>query len=84
MSAIAGSMSNYENRLVEISSFKNLFFKPIECNIFIRAPMLNSLSFTLAGILGASLAPYIATWIAGRYGLRYRERISYRLILRFC
>ncbi len=30
-----------------------------------------SLSFTLAGILGASLAPYIATWLAGRYGLQF-------------
>lgn len=28
-----------------------------------------SLSFNLAGIFGASLAPYIATWLAGRYGL---------------
>jgi len=28
-----------------------------------------SLSFNLAGIVGASLAPYIATWLAPRYGL---------------
>jgi metabolite-proton symporter len=28
-----------------------------------------SLSFNLAGIIGASLAPYIATWLATRYGL---------------
>ena len=28
-----------------------------------------SLAFNLAGILGASLAPYVATWLAGRYGL---------------
>ena len=28
-----------------------------------------SLAFNLAGIFGASLAPYIATWLAGRYGL---------------
>jgi MFS family permease len=28
-----------------------------------------SLAFNLAGILGASLAPYIATWLAGHYGL---------------
>jgi len=28
-----------------------------------------SLSFNLAGIVGASLAPYIATWLATRYGL---------------
>jgi MFS family permease len=28
-----------------------------------------SLAFNLSGILGASLAPYIATWLAGRYGL---------------
>jgi MFS family permease len=27
-----------------------------------------SLAFNLAGILGASLAPYIATWLASRYG----------------
>jgi metabolite-proton symporter len=31
----------------------------------------SSLAFNLAGILGASLAPYIATWLAVRYGLRY-------------
>ncbi|MGJ7901272.1 MFS transporter [Lysobacter sp. 1R34A] len=30
-----------------------------------------SLAFNLAGIFGASLAPYIATWLAGRYGLAY-------------
>jgi metabolite-proton symporter len=30
-----------------------------------------SLSFNVAGIIGASLAPYIATWLAGRYGLAY-------------
>jgi hypothetical protein len=30
-----------------------------------------SLAFNLAGILGASLAPYIATWLASRYGLSY-------------
>ncbi|MET0385749.1 MAG: MFS transporter [Polyangiales bacterium] len=28
-----------------------------------------SLTFNLAGIVGASLAPYIATWLASRYGL---------------
>ena len=31
----------------------------------------SSLAFSLAGILGASLAPYIATWLAKRYGLPY-------------
>jgi len=30
-----------------------------------------SLAFNLAGILGASLAPYIATWLATNYGLSY-------------
>ncbi len=29
-----------------------------------------SLAFNLAGIFGASLAPYIATWLAVRYGLQ--------------
>ena len=29
----------------------------------------SSLAFSLAGILGASLAPAIATWLAGRFGL---------------
>ena len=29
----------------------------------------SSLSFNLAGILGAAPAPYVATWLAGRYGL---------------
>lgn len=28
-----------------------------------------SLAFNLSGIFGASLAPYAATWLAGRYGL---------------
>ena len=31
----------------------------------------SSLAFSFAGILGASLAPYIATWLARRYGLQY-------------
>ncbi|HSC28119.1 MAG TPA: MFS transporter [Vicinamibacterales bacterium] len=30
-----------------------------------------SLTFNLAGIFGASLAPYIATWLAQNYGLQY-------------
>jgi len=30
-----------------------------------------SLTFNLAGILGASLAPYIATWLANTWGLGY-------------
>lgn len=30
-----------------------------------------SLAFNLAGILGASLAPYIATWLATDYGFAY-------------
>jgi metabolite-proton symporter len=30
-----------------------------------------SLAFNLAGILGASLAPYIATWLASQYGLAF-------------
>jgi metabolite-proton symporter len=31
----------------------------------------SSLTFNLAGIFGASLAPYIATWLATTYGLAY-------------
>ncbi len=31
----------------------------------------SSLAFSLAGILGASLAPYIAIWLAETYGLQY-------------
>jgi metabolite-proton symporter len=31
----------------------------------------SSLAFSIAGILGASLAPYIATWLAKKYGLPY-------------
>ena len=31
----------------------------------------SSLAFSFAGILGASLAPYIATWLAARYGLSW-------------
>jgi MFS family permease len=30
----------------------------------------SSLTFNLAGIFGASLAPYAATWLATTYGLR--------------
>ncbi|HSE11934.1 MAG TPA: MFS transporter [Rudaea sp.] len=37
-----------------------------------------SLAFNLAGIVGASLAPYIATWLAGKYGLPY---VGYYLAL---
>lgn len=31
----------------------------------------SSVTFNLAGIIGASLAPYIATWLAQRYGLEF-------------
>jgi metabolite-proton symporter len=31
----------------------------------------SSLTFNLAGIFGASLAPYAATWLASNYGLQY-------------
>jgi MFS family permease len=31
----------------------------------------SSLTFNLSGIIGASLAPYIATWLATHYGLQY-------------
>jgi MFS family permease len=31
----------------------------------------SSLTFNLAGIFGASLAPYIATLLAGKYGVAY-------------
>jgi MFS family permease len=30
-----------------------------------------SLTFNLGGILGASLAPYAATWLATNHGLQY-------------
>jgi metabolite-proton symporter len=38
----------------------------------------SSLAFNFAGILGASLAPYIATWLAKHYGLPY---VGYYLCL---
>jgi MFS family permease len=38
----------------------------------------SSLTFNLAGIFGASLAPYIATWLARTYGLSY---VGYYLFL---
>jgi len=38
----------------------------------------SSLAFSLAGIFGASLAPYIATWLARTYGLEY---VGYYLAL---
>src|SRR6185369_2578007 len=31
----------------------------------------SSLTFNFAGIFGASLAPYIATWLATNYGLQW-------------
>jgi MFS family permease len=31
----------------------------------------SSLAFNFAGILGASLAPYFATWLAKHYGLQW-------------
>ena len=31
----------------------------------------SSLTFNLAGVFGASLAPYAATWLAKQYGLNY-------------
>lgn len=31
----------------------------------------SSVAFSMAGILGASVAPYIATWLAKTYGLQY-------------
>ncbi len=37
-----------------------------------------SVAFNLAGIFGASLAPYIATWLAGRYGL---DAVGYYLVV---
>ena len=45
----------------------------------------SSLAFSMAGIFGASLAPYIATWLATRFGLAY---VGYYLsavaVLTFC
>ena len=38
----------------------------------------SSLTFNLAGIFGASLAPYVATWLARTYGLQY---VGYYLVL---
>ena len=38
----------------------------------------SSLAFNFAGILGASLAPYMATWLAKTYGLPY---VGYYLLL---
>jgi MFS family permease len=38
----------------------------------------SSLTFNLAGIFGASLAPYAATWLAKNYGLAY---VGYYLML---
>jgi hypothetical protein len=35
-----------------------------------------SLAYKLAGILGASLTPYIATWLAGSHGLASVGRYS--------
>jgi len=42
------------------------------CELFPTAVRYSgtSLTFNLAGIFGASLAPYVATWLARRYGLQ--------------
>jgi len=37
----------------------------------------SSLTFNFAGIFGASLAPYIATYLANTYGLQY---VGYYLV----
>jgi MFS family permease len=37
----------------------------------------SSMTFNLTGIFGASLAPYIATWLAREYGLHY---VGYYLV----
>ena len=37
----------------------------------------SSMTFNLTGIFGASLAPYIATWLASEYGLHY---VGYYLV----
>jgi hypothetical protein len=36
----------------------------------------SSITFNLAGIFGASLAPYIATWLQANYGMTYRRLLS--------
>jgi metabolite-proton symporter len=41
----------------------------------------SSLTFNFAGIFGASLAPYIATWLATHYGLQY---VGYYLTAAAC
>jgi MFS family permease len=38
----------------------------------------SSLTFNLSGIFGASLAPYIATWLAKTYGLMF---VGYYLVV---
>jgi len=45
----------------------------------------SSLAFSFAGILGASLAPYIATWLARSYGLQYvGYYLAFSAVLSFC
>ena len=45
----------------------------------------SSLAFSLAGILGASLAPYAATWLAKTYGLPFvGYYLSGSAVLTFC
>jgi hypothetical protein len=44
---------------------------PFHCNARIDPDSGSSLAFNFAGIFGASLAPYIATWLAKNYGLQY-------------
>jgi metabolite-proton symporter len=44
----------------------------------------SSLAFNFAGILGASLAPYIATWLAKNWGLQYvGYYLSFSAVLSF-
>lgn len=45
----------------------------------------SSLAFSLAGIFGASLAPYIATWLARTYGLQYvGYYLAFAALISFC
>jgi MFS family permease len=45
----------------------------------------SSLAFNIAGILGASLAPYIATWLARTYSLQFvGYYLSASAIVTFC
>jgi metabolite-proton symporter len=72
---LAGSIGTIMALIVGLS-LTGLFYGPLGTVLSELFPTSvrytgSSLTFNLAGIFGASLAPYIAIWLAKKYGLQY-------------